>query len=129
MILLSVEDLLLPSFQVIRFNYCCFGFICGALLYSFISVFVPDPVQAGWVSDIFTGTHSLNKAKNLRLGIVTSIGICIHNFPEGVSVYVSSLKDAHLGISLALGIAIHNIPEGITVAAPIYHATNNRKQA
>ena len=38
-------------------------------------------------------------------------------------------KLKHMGIVTAIGIAIHNIPEGIAVSVPIYHATGSRKKA
>ena len=56
-----------------------------------------------------------NKSKNnlLKTGIIVSIGLAIHNFPEGLAIgsgFEASLK---LGISLAIAICFHDIPEGI----------------
>lgn len=62
-------------------------------------------------------------------GIFTAVGIAIHNFPEGLAVFMSSLSDVRLGIPLAFAIAVHNIPEGIAVAMPIFYATGNRRKA
>lgn len=55
----------------------------------------------------------------LQTGIIVSIGLAIHNFPEGLAIgsgFESSIK---LGLSLALAIAIHDIPEGISMAVPM----------
>jgi ZIP family zinc transporter len=65
----------------------------------------------------------------LSTGIVVTLGLIIHNFPEGMAVFLSSFTDVRLGVLLAIAIAIHNIPEGIAVAAPIYHATQSKGKA
>ncbi|KYQ94359.1 zinc/iron permease [Tieghemostelium lacteum] len=64
-----------------------------------------------------------------KLGIATAVGISLHNFPEGVAVYLASLKGVEVGLPLMLAIAAHNIPEGMAVAAPIYSATGSKWQA
>ncbi|MCH89906.1 zinc transporter ZTP29-like, partial [Trifolium medium] len=38
-------------------------------------------------------------------------GISLHNFPEGMAVFLGSMKGLRVGINLALAIALHNIPE------------------
>ena len=68
--------------------------------------------------------------KNLfRVGVVSTIAIGLHNFPEGIATFMAGYKDISLGISIALAISLHNIPEGIAVAMPIYYATNDKKKA
>ena len=55
----------------------------------------------------------------LTTGIIVSIGLAIHNFPEGLAIgsgFEASLK---LGLSLALAICLHDIPEGISMAVPM----------
>lgn len=59
------------------------------------------------------------KNKLLKTGIIVSIGLAIHNFPEGLAIgsgFEASLK---LGLSLALAIALHDVPEGISMAVPM----------
>lgn len=58
---------------------------------------------------------SIVKTKNentlLKTGIIVSIGLALHNFPEGLAIgsgFGASLK---LGYSLALAILLHDIPE------------------
>jgi len=67
--------------------------------------------------------------KLLATGYIVALGLLIHNFPEGMAVFLSSFTDLKLGVLLAIAIAIHNIPEGIAVAAPIYHATLDKRKA
>ena len=64
-----------------------------------------------------------------RVGLVSTIALMIHNFPEGIATFVSGYQDAALGISVTLAIALHNIPEGIAIAMPIYFATKSRAKA
>lgn len=68
-----------------------------------------------------------NKMKNvgsvqnqlLRTGIVVSIGLALHNLPEGLAIgsgFEASLK---LGYALAIAICLHDIPEGISMSVPM----------
>ena len=65
----------------------------------------------------------------MKTGILITLGIAIHNFPEGLAVFMSSLSSIRLGIVLALAIALHNIPEGLAVAMPIFYATKSKRKA
>lgn len=68
-------------------------------------------------------------ARLLRSGVLLAAVVALHNLPEGLATFISTLKDPAGGITLAVAIAIHNIPEGLAVAAPIYAATRSRLQA
>ena len=65
----------------------------------------------------------------MRMGILTSFAIAIHNFPEGIATLIAGVENPTLGIAIATAVAIHNIPEGIAVAVPIYQVTKNKKKA
>jgi ZIP family zinc transporter len=71
----------------------------------------------------------VSSSKISRVAIMTAIALAIHNFPEGLSVFFSTLEDTRLGIALGIAIMLHNIPEGISVALPIFHTTGSRKKA
>ncbi|MCB7068677.1 zinc transporter ZupT [Caldibacillus sp. 210928-DFI.2.22] len=62
----------------------------------------------------------------MRIGIFTSIALAIHNFPDGVATFMSTLQEPSIGFAIAVAVFIHNIPEGIAVAIPIYYATDNK---
>mmetsp|Transcript_3863 Transcript_3863/g.24504 ORF Transcript_3863/g.24504 Transcript_3863/m.24504 type:complete len:357 (-) Transcript_3863:21-1091(-) len=64
-----------------------------------------------------------------RTGFVTAIAIGLHNFPEGIAVFFSTVADRRVGGALAVAIAIHNIPEGIAIALPVYYASKSKLQA
>ena len=59
------------------------------------------------------------KRELLRTGIVTSIGLALHNFPEGLAIGSGFGASLTLGYSLAVAICIHDIPEGISMAVPM----------
>ncbi|MDL4913966.1 MAG: zinc transporter ZupT [Enterobacterales bacterium endosymbiont of Blomia tropicalis] len=77
--------------------------------------------------DLTTGRHH---PKNLRRSaILLTLGISLHNFPEGIATYVTASSDRELGMGIALAVAIHNIPEGLAVAGPMYAATGSKMKA
>ena len=63
-----------------------------------------------------------NISKNnslLKTGIIVSIGLVIHNFPEGLAIGSGFGASIKLGLSLAIAICLHDIPEGISMAVPM----------
>lgn len=60
-----------------------------------------------------------NKNSLLKTGIIVSIGLAIHNFPEGLAIGSGFEASMKLGLSLALAICLHDIPEGISMAVPM----------
>ncbi|PSC70200.1 pyruvate kinase [Micractinium conductrix] len=79
-------------------------------------------------SDGGTGKASrLRPQQLLRLGVLMSVTMTLHNLPEGFAVAFASFTD--FGPIMAAAIAIHNIPEGVIVAAPMYAATGSRWKA
>lgn len=68
-------------------------------------------------------------ARLLRSGLLLAAVVTLHNLPEGLATFVSTIREPAGGITLAVAIAIHNVPEGLAVAAPIYAATRSRVRA
>ena len=59
--------------------------------------------------------EGVNVNKNnslLKTGIIVSIGLAIHNFPEGLAIGSGFGASIKLGLSLAIAICLHDIPEG-----------------
>ena len=62
----------------------------------------------------------LNKNNTLlKTGIIVSIGLAIHNFPEGLAIGSGFGASIKLGLSLAIAICLQDIPEGILMAIPM----------
>lgn len=74
-------------------------------------------------------THTTNPSSMLRVGLLLSLTIGLHNLPEGLATFVAALDDPKVGGMLAFAIAVHNIPEGICVAAPVVLGTGNVTRA
>ena len=55
----------------------------------------------------------------LKTGIIVSIGLALHNFPEGLAIGSGFDVSITLGLSLAIAICLHDIPEGISMAVPM----------
>jgi len=119
---------------------CFFG---GMLVSAVIDKLVPEPEnpheavsleamqlvrESGAAPDSGHGPD-VKAASLARLGPLTALVIGLHNLPEGMATFASSLADASLGLSIAVAVAIHNIPEGMAVAIPTFVATRSRRKA
>lgn len=108
------------------------SFFGGIIFIGIIDKLVPDfenPHEAHRAEEM-KETELADKFRKLyRLGIFAAIAIAIHNLPEGLAAFTSSIKDTRLGIAIGIAIAIHNIPEGIAVSIPIFYSTGSRKKA
>jgi len=69
------------------------------------------------------------KARLSQMGLMTAVAIAIHNLPEGLATFLSTVSDVGSGASLGIAVAIHNVPEGLCVAMPIYYATGDKWKA
>lgn len=110
------------------------GFFGGMLFIACIDKFIPNknnPHEVRSVEDVnaVEATTVEDTHKLMKMGTFTALAIAIHNFPEGIATFMSTLQDPNLGIAIAIAVAIHNIPEGIAVAVPIYFATGIRRKA
>ncbi len=124
MIGISFFELLPSGFKELGFTRASIAFIAGFIFIFLIDYLIPHE-YIGQKEKINDKTNR----KLLRTGLFVALGIGIHNFPEGMATFYSSMVDVKLGISVAIAIAIHNIPEGIAVSAPVYKATGSRKKA
>lgn len=103
------------------------AFFCGVALLVLLDWLVPNPhlkLEKRGEND-----HGHVHTHLKRVGIMATLAITAHNFPEGMATFFATLDNPHVGMSLAGAIAIHNIPEGISIAIPVYYATNSKRAA
>ncbi|MFA1819150.1 zinc transporter ZupT [Virgibacillus oceani] len=108
------------------------AFFAGILLIALIDRFIPkhsNPHELKKIEDMKNPSTAIDNPELLKMGMFTALAITIHNFPEGIATFVSTLQDPALGLAIAIAIAIHNVPEGIAVSVPIYYATGDKKRA
>ena len=55
----------------------------------------------------------------MHIGLLATIALIIHNFVEGMAIYLTSTNDINLGIMMALGVGLHNIPLGIIITTTL----------
>lgn len=119
MISISIFDLFPESIKLFKLNYNLFisillfliFFILGSLIIVIINKIIPQ-------------NNNLYK-----IGIISMIGIMLHNIPEGILTFVTSSINKKLGLSMAMAISMHNIPEGISISIPIYYSTKSKIKA
>jgi ZIP family zinc transporter len=121
MIYISFVELLGSAIEEIGFLNANLAFFGGI-----VTIFLVDRLIPHIHVDVQKDTE---KGSLEYAGMMTAVGIALHNFPEGMAVLAVTLASPEFGIPIALAIAIHNIPEGISVSVPIYYATGNRRKA
>lgn len=145
MLTLSFNDLMHNAINAIGFPRANLWFFAGVLLFAGIVTLIPEPTLTPSQNSAMDAAgkqhgaskkgkeaqflHRQRRKQVLMSGIVTAIGIGLHNFPEGIAVFLGSMKGLRVGVSLACAIALHNIPEGVAVALPVYFATESRWKA
>ena len=103
-------DLIPEAIQLSNILISAIGILFGI----FAMIYCDLLVQKKFRVDKKLSSNSL-----LKTGIIVSIGLAIHNFPEGLAIGSGFDVSAGLGIGLAFAICLHDIPEGISMAVPM----------
>ena len=119
MLSISIFDLIPEALKLIKTNY---NYLTTFLL--FILFFL-----IGFIISLIINKIIKNDNKLYKTGIISMIGLIMHNIPEGILTYASYKVNKDLGINIAILIAMHNIPEGIAISIPIYYSTNSKIRA
>lgn len=138
MLSISIMELLPDAISEIGFVPAQLWFYAGVAFFAAVVALIPEP-DSSYITAAFMISKGAktqdgkedrestrSKVKVLMSGLVTALGIALHNFPEGIAVFLAAHKSSSIGLSLALAIALHNIPEGVAVALPVYFATGSR---
>jgi ZIP family zinc transporter len=123
MIVIAFIGLLFKALELGPYLLVVSSFIIGAVIMMLLDILIPHQYMFKE-----TGIESEKKYRLMKLGILVSLGIALHNFPEGAVVGIGYTVLPAFGLVLALAIAIHNIPEGIAVAVPLCAAGVKRRR-
>ncbi len=157
MIYVSMVELLKTAIEGIGQAGANLAFFGGIIAIALIDVFIPHEYKSEHADDsLLAGdshpqTEAAGKSKGpfigepekyrgrttgkaapdmMRLGLLTAVGIAIHNFPEGLVVFTSAVTGNVVhGTIVAIAVGLHNIPEGISVSLPVLAATGSHKKA
>lgn len=64
----------------------------------------------------------------LKTAYLVTVGLILHDFPEGFAMANSYIYSPALGILIALAVAIHNIPEEFAMCVPIVSLERGKKK-
>lgn len=103
-------DLIPEALEITSIFSVIFGTFTGIIMMIFCDLVVQNK---------FSNKRALQQNSLLKTGIIVSIGLAIHNFPEGLAIGSGFEASISLGVSLALAICLHDIPEGISMAVPM----------
>lgn len=129
MIFISFVELLPEALAGVEKMSGFAAFFIGVLFIGLIDRVVPEtanphhPNVSGYIPGVRTDETIM------RTGLFTALAIGIHNFPEGLVTFGTTLTDVKLGAITAFAIAIHNVPEGVSVSVPIFYATGDKNKA
>lgn len=105
-------DLIPEALEISNIPSTIIGILFGIIVMIFCNVIVEKKLKKKSSS-----ANTLNTM--LKTGIIVSLGLAIHNFPEGLAIGSGMEASFKLGINLAIAICLHDIPEGISMAVPM----------
>lgn len=103
------------------------GIILGVTTMIFCDILIKNIFKKNNTKNksINDNTHLINE-NLIKTGIIISIGIALHNIPEGLAIGSGFDSSPALGLSLAIAICMHDVPEGISMAIPLKKGGMNK---
>ncbi len=105
-------DLIPEAMEISSIMNVMIGIIAGIMVMIACDILVQKKFNV-------SSKRNFNTNRLLKTGIIVSIGIALHNFPEGLAIGSGFGASITLGYSLAIAICLHDIPEGISMAVPM----------
>ena len=114
-------DLIPEAMEISNLFSILSGIIIGIIAMIFCDILVQKKFNNNSLDRVINNNRN-SKTQNISLlktGIIVSIGLALHNFPEGLAIGSGFGASFTLGISLAIAICLHDVPEGISMAVPM----------
>ncbi len=113
MLVASFLSLIVPAIESGGFLLAATGIFLGFVFLGILeNLFPHEHILKG-----YEGIFSLHTIKKLYL---ITIGVVIHNIPEGLSVGIATAHSKDLGFDLAIAMGVQDIPEGLIVSLTLY---------
>lgn len=121
MIAIVCFELIPEALQIASLSTVLLGIIVGVVMMILCDILVDKKFSGRMQNVKAVKQNKKSDIKNnlLKTGIIVSIGLAIHNFPEGLAIGSGFGASVKLGLSLAIAICFHDIPEGISMAVPM----------
>jgi len=98
--------------------------------------FVTGTIVLGVMDRVVSHLHMSEREEGMdihdhklrRMGLLLTIGIALHVFPEGLAIGAGYAASPRFGLMIALLMAFQNIPEGVALATPNHASGSPRVQ-
>ena len=117
MISISFFELIPEALELVTIGEVLLFFMFGIGVLKLIDLIIP---------------HSHSDVPSYRLKrciIMLTLGMALHNIPEGLAVGISFARDTSMGLSVAISMAVQDVPENIAAIIPIHNFTQNGLQS
>ncbi len=97
--------------------------IIGLLLSKILDVFLPHHHHEHHEKEKNIKEHNHH---SFHVGSILAISLFLHNFLEGISLFIIAKENITSGIVMAMGIGLHNLPLGLEIAYNISKEENKK---
>jgi len=109
MVAIICFDLIPEAIKIINISSCILYIFSGVILM----------IVCNSLMDNFFNLSQTSNNTLLKAGLIISVGLGLHNFPEGLAIGAGLRHSTGLGITLGIACFLHDIPEGLAVSLPL----------
>ena len=124
MLFVSLGELLSESSESVGYTNSIIAFFVGVIFIFLLDLLIPH--EYGEEECLLPKQGFVKYLRSNRSMLLLTLGVALHNIPEGVAVFYSSLSTSRLGIVVALALIMHNIPEGLVIAMSAKKNSGNK---